>query len=124
MNVDELRKALGNRWVIDADGNFRKLRSTRCLPPDAVSQPNPEYVAPSTDAGKTPDQKRSLVCITSYRRTLCDERNLFDKHFVDALVEAGILRGDSPTEVNVRVSQEEVKEKWQERTEIYVEDPA
>ncbi len=122
MKEDELKKALGNRWVVDDQGTFRKLRQTRCVSSDPVSKPNPEYVTPSEDAGKAADQKRSLVRITSYRRRLCDERNLFDKHFIDALVESSLLRGDSPSEVDVRISQEQVNYSFEERTEIIVEE--
>jgi hypothetical protein len=88
---------------------------------DTVLQPNPEYEPVAEDAREIVDQARRLVRITSFRLRLCDERNLWDKHFVDALVEAGIIFDDSPEFCQIEVKQEEVKDWRLERTEITIE---
>jgi hypothetical protein len=82
-------------------------------------RPGNESVAAPKGKGAYPG--RSLVRVTSYRLRLCDERNLFDKYFIDSLVYAGLLRDDSPDEVVVEVRQEQVKNRTQERTVITIE---
>ena len=63
-------------------------------------------------------QGRCFISITSFRRRLCDERNLYDKHFVDALKQAGAFVDDSPKYVKVEVVQEKVQFAYEERTLI------
>lgn len=63
---------------------------------------------------------RRVVRITSFRCRLLDERNLFDKHFVDALRYAGVLFDDSPAWCQVEVTQRQVGSRDHERTEIEV----
>lgn len=75
-----------------------------------------------TDEGKVADQKRRVVRIKSYRLRLVDPRNLFDKHFTDALVEACILVDDSAEWAEVIVEQEQVRNPAWERTEITISD--
>lgn len=84
--------------------------------PVAQSSRDDEHLA--EDARKVAYQVRCLVRITSFRRRLCDERNLYDKHFVDALKEAGAFVDDSPKFVKVEVAQEQVQFAHQERTVI------
>jgi hypothetical protein len=78
--------------------------------PDRLDEPL------AADEGEVAYQGRCLIRITSFRRRLCDERNLYDKHFVDALKEAGCFVDDSPDYVKVEVSQQEVKTKPEECT--------
>src|SRR5436309_11275033 len=77
--------------------------STGGVPQDAERQRSPEHEPVATDARKAPDEKRRLVRITSYRTKLCDERNLWDKTYVDSLCEAGVLIDDSPQHCKVEV---------------------
>jgi len=86
--------------------------------PAPVAQSNRDDEHMAEDAGEVAYQGRCLVRITSYRRVLCDERNLYDKHFVDALKEAGAFVDDSPQFVKVEVSQEQVQFAHEERTLI------
>lgn len=86
--------------------------------PDAVDQPSGENDPVATDAGEVAYKGRCLIRITSFRRRLCDERNLYDKHFVDALKEAGAFVDDSPKFVQVEVIQKQVQFAYQERTLI------
>lgn len=86
--------------------------------PRSVNQPDRRDEPVAEDAGEVAYQGRCLVRITSFRRVLCDERNLYDKHFVDALKEAGAFVDDSPAYVQVEVSQERVTAPHEERTVI------
>ena len=83
-----------------------------------VAQPSRDDEHMAEDAGEVAYQGRCLVSITSFRRRLCDERNLYDKHFVDALKEAGAFIDDSPKFVKVEVSQQQVQFAYEERTLI------
>jgi hypothetical protein len=55
--------------------------------------------------GTNPDAKRRLVRLTSHRRRELDERNLWDKYFVDSLVTAGLLVNDTPRWAQIEVKQ-------------------
>jgi hypothetical protein len=88
------------------------------VPPTAVVESGGENDPVGTDAGEVAYQGRCLVSITSFRLRLCDERNLYDKHFVDALKEAGAFVDDSPKYVQVEVGQVQVKSPHEERTLI------
>ena len=63
---------------------------------------------------------RFFVLVKSYRRRLLDEDNLCEKYVVDCLRYAGILSVDSPDRTTIAVSQEKVKSKAEERTEIVI----
>jgi len=82
---------------------------------DPVDEPVAE------DAGEIAYQGRCLVRITSFRVRLLDTRNLWDKHFVDALVESQILFDDSPKHAQIEVDQIKVSDPSLERTEIVIE---
>lgn len=57
---------------------------------------------------------RVVIRFTHYRRKLADVDNFATKHFVDALVKDGLLRDDSPEEVE-EVRHRQVKiEMWEE----------
>ena len=88
------------------DGSFAKASAkTGRVAPDAERQQDPSDERLAAAPGANPYQKRRFVRLTSIRKTLCDERNLFDKHFVDSLVDAGVLVDDSPRWVQVEVLQ-------------------
>lgn len=86
--------------------------------PNPIDQPSRDEEPVAEDAGGFAYQGRCLIRITSFRRRLCDERNLYDKHFVDALKEAGAFVDDSPQFVQVEVGQEQVQFAHEERTVI------
>jgi hypothetical protein len=88
----------------------------------AEQQRDPEHEPVAKDAGENAHQIRRLVRVTSYRFRLLDERNLFEKHFMDALVEAGVLVDDSPQWCKIEVRQEQVTSRVLERTTIEIED--
>lgn len=105
--MSDYELALRNKgFTQQPDGSWSKTGSkSYSLAPNAERKPDTidERVGEAPRAN--PDKKRRLVCLTSIRKTLCDERNLFDKHFVDSLVDAGVLVDDSPRWVEVKVSQ-------------------
>lgn len=66
---------------------------------------------------------RISVTITSYRRRLLDPDNLAGgcKYFLDCCKYSKLIPDDRPQDIELHVSQEKVKSKDQERTEIEVE---
>lgn len=70
--------------------------------------------------GKTKDSARYVVRITSYRVRFCDPDNLTPKWFIDSLRYAGAIPDDRPQDIELHVSQEKVKSKTDERTEITI----
>ncbi len=70
-----------------------------------------------TQAGHT---GRFFVFVKSYRRRLLDEDNLCEKYIVDCARYAGCIPVDSPDRTSIAVSQEKVKSKEEERTEILI----
>lgn len=74
----------------------------------------------ATKEGKAKDSTRYAVRIRSFRRRLCDPDNLCPKYFIDGLRYSGSIPGDRPQDIELHVSQEEVKSKDQERTEIEI----
>lgn len=96
------------------------------ISPDSVLSPaQPQQHA--EDAGRGPGPRtallsgRRLVRVTSFRIRLCDERNLFDKHLVDCLVQSGLLHDDSPQWAQIIVTQVQVNVPALQRTEIVIE---
>lgn len=101
--------------------NCRVANKTGRLSSNPVSEPNPCHESLATEARKRPDASRHSVRITSHRTRLCDERNLFDKYFTDALIYAGAIHGDSPKEIEISVTQQLVKSTAEQRTEITIQ---
>jgi hypothetical protein len=65
-----------------------------------------------------PDRVR--VSIVSFRTRLCDPDNLCPKYFVDCLRYAGLIRNDRLKDIILEVSQEKVRTREEERTEIVI----
>jgi hypothetical protein len=118
------RRELQERFPNASEAFLRRTADDRPLAvadrvaPDPVGQPSRDEEPVAEDEGGVAYKGRCLVRITSFRRRLCDERNLYDKHFVDALKEAGAFVDDSPKYVQVEVSQEQVQFAHEERTVI------
>jgi hypothetical protein len=73
--------------------------------PDAKLQRDTGDEPVAAVPGTNPDAKRRLVRLTSHRRRELDERNLWDKYFVDSLVTAGLLVDDTPRWAQIEVRQ-------------------
>ena len=108
-------------FVRQPDGSWRKM-PPRSVAKDAVLERNQPDEFLAEDAGKGLEPRRRRVRFTSFRVRLCDERNLCDKHYTDALVRAGILFDDSPDWAEVEVRQEKVEHWHDERIQIDIAD--
>ncbi len=118
ITLDEI-KAKG--YTLWPDGSWSKPKAGR-VAPDAEREFNPVHEPVGKDAREGAYQGRCHVRVTSFRLRLLDERNLWDKHFLDALVEAGVLRGDAVKDIAIEVTQEKVDHAYQERTEMVIEE--
>lgn len=116
MTRNELQRRYPNASESFLRRNFDRAGSA----PDAVDKSDSVHEPVAGDARKIAYQSRCIIRLTSCRQKLCDERNLFDKHFVDALVEAGAFVDDSPQYVQVEVSQKLVQNDWEEATIIEI----
>lgn len=91
-----------------------------------ISSTKPEQVvcneSMAETKGETGHARQIVVVIKSYRRRLLDPDNLTGgtKYFVDGCRYAGLIPGDKPDQITLQVSQEKVKSKDQERTEIEI----
>lgn len=65
--------------------------------------------------------RKFLVRVTSFRRRLLDEDNLCEKYHVDCCRYAGLLRADDPSQARIITTQEKVRTKAEERTEVAIE---
>jgi len=86
--------------------------------------PDPGHEPVGAVAPEIARPNRRLVRVTSYRVRLCDERNLFEKHFVDALVRAKLLVNDSAQFAHIQVEQKQVEHGWEECTVLEISDLA
>lgn len=66
---------------------------------------------------------RVNITIISYRTRLCDSDGISAKAAIDGLTHCGVLQDDSPKEVSrVSYQQVKVKNRWEEKTEIVIEE--
>jgi len=112
------REEILKLWPNATESTIRRNLGVDCVAHDPIGEPSRPTFTLAADAGEVAYQSRCLVRLTSYRLRLCDERNLFDKHFVDALKEAGAFVDDSPKYVQVEVDQVKVEHAHEERTVI------
>lgn len=89
-----------------------------------ISSAKPEQVvrneSMAAKARESGNPNRVHVSIRSFRRRLLDADNLCPKYFLDCLTYAEIIRDDAPKYIVLEVSQEKVRSKDQERTEIEI----
>lgn len=89
--------------------------------PDPVLERNSRPGTLGKSQAKKTDTRRFLVRVKSFRRRLLDQDNLCEKFAVDCCRYAGLLPADDPGKAKIEVSQEKVKRKEDERTEITIE---
>lgn len=118
-----------------ASASFLRLNGFANIPPAPV-KPAP---LPTDRHAPTPKPKRSarprslaagqaqegdtrfrIVRVKSFRMRLLDSDNLVPKWHIDALRYAGILPSDAPDRARIETSQEKVRNKSEERTEIEI----
>lgn len=68
----------------------------------------------------TGNEARFRVCITSFRRRLCDPDNLCGKAYVDCCRHYGFIPDDNAAVMDYSIRQEKVLKKEDERTEIEI----
>lgn len=101
-----------NAKVRSGKNNDRSSRST------AQSESNPVHAAEKPHAIKAIDE-RVVVTFIVHRHKLIDPDNNYSKHFTDGIVESGLLRNDTSSEIEeVRYRQVKIPEWEQERTVI------
>lgn len=98
--------------------SHRQLQNPKPQPPEV------EALAIS-DEGKGSGSKRPIVRVTSFRCRLLDRSNLWGgwKGLEDCLVASGLIAGDSEEDADIQVTQERVKHRFEERTEIAIDYP-
>jgi len=107
-------------FVANADGTYSKTRPGNPSPrpqPQPVVRDEPLGPVPRTDG----DGPRYAVRIISFRVRSVDPDNLCGKHFIDALRHAGIIPDDTTAIMDYSISQQKVKSKEEESTQITVE---
>lgn len=113
------RNELSRRYP-NASESFLKQNSSDGVAPNAVAKPDPQYEPVAEKAGTGSDDCFRFVLVTSHRVRLVDERNLYDKYFIDCLVRAGLLHDDSPRFCKIQVGQIKVEDPAAERTTIEI----
>jgi hypothetical protein len=98
----------------------KRFDQANSVPPSPKQQQTVRHEPMAAPERAGVDKVRRAVRITSFRLRECDERNLTDKYFTDALVTAGILFDDSPQWAKVEVEQVIVEKSWEQRTEIII----
>lgn len=118
-----------------ASTSFLRLNGFANIPPAPVEPaPLPTDSVPPTPKPKRSARTRSLatsqaqkgdtrfriVRVKSFRVRLLDSDNLVPKWHIDSLRYAGILPSDAPDRARIETSQEKVRSKAEERTEIEI----
>lgn len=123
--------ALKARFPNASEQFLQRNATDRAAPVSAdrnqVSSPEPQQLildaALGTAQRETGYTGRVLIRITSYRRFLLDPDNLAGgcKYFVDCCRYSGLVRGDSPADIEFAATQEKVRSKEEEKTVIIIE---
>lgn len=87
-----------------------------------VAEPEPiiQHEPLAQVIGKEAHAGRISISVTSFRRRLCDPDNICPKYFIDCLRYAEIIEDDTAEHITLQVSQEKVKTKGEERTELLI----
>lgn len=106
----------------DVDNHNARVRSgknnNRGSGSAAKSESNTVDAAEKPNAFKAIDE-RVVITFIVYRHKLIDPDNNYSKHFTDGIVESGLLRNDTSSEIEeVRYKQVKIPEWEQERTVI------
>tara|TARA_R110000868_G_scaffold394400_1_gene665725 strand:- start:1510 stop:1917 length:408 start_codon:yes stop_codon:yes gene_type:complete len=89
--------------------------------PASVVEHRHENEPLADDRAQAGHSGKHIVRVTSYRVRLLDEDNLCEKFHIDALRYSGILPSDAPDRTRIITSQEKVRTKAEQRTEISIE---
>lgn len=100
-----------------------RIKKSRVRNPSSVTEPEPD----SSDAAKAQNETQAFnarvnITFTVYRHRLLDPDNNFTKHIVDTIVNSGLLRNDTPDEIEeVRYRQVKVPNWETEKTVVLIE---
>lgn len=112
------------KYALQAQAQMGQLKHAKPLDhrPSPSSKPKQDFpmAAMVAHAREALYPARVSVCITSYRRRLLDPDNLIPKWFLDSCRHSQLIRGDSPEDITLQVTQQKVKKKEDERTEITI----
>lgn len=90
-------------------------------PPRPVAQRAPRNGPLAKGKAEARHPGKFVVRVVSYRVRLLDEDNLCPKYHIDGLRYAGLIPSDAPDCTRIITTQEKVRSKDQERTEIVIE---
>lgn len=103
-------------WTKEQLANYEARNSvSRTIPQPAVRN-EPLGAAERKDSNPT----RRTIIVGSYRRRLLDFDNIAVKYFIDSLRYAKLITDDTTKHIDLKVFQEKVKTKQEERTEIEI----
>lgn len=116
MNPDEIKRLFPNasKSLVEANAGNPLIQKQEERPRSQAGDPTSgrsklERCSPTTAVGqskaKRGDSPRLLVRVTSVRRRLIDEDNLCEKYVLDCCRYAGLIPGDSPSEVRIETRQ-------------------
>lgn len=111
----ETRLAKGRRDRAKAD-----LYEIDNQTPNTIIEQNPCHESMAKAARKKGNPVRFHVLVVSYRRRLCDTDNLCPKYFIDCLKYSQLIPDDSPKFIELETRQIQVKNRFEERTEIMI----
>lgn len=115
-NFKSLIQVFNMRWTSQQLRDYETRRSfSRAQPEQTV-----RHDALAEKAGEAFHSDRVLLRVTSFRCRLLDPDNLCPKYFIDCCRYAGLIPDDSPEFITLQVTQEKVKTKSEERTEIEI----
>lgn len=110
-------------WTEEQRINYERrqaISKARRLSPAPKPEPIVRHEPLGTEGRESPNPARVHVCVTSFRRRLCDPDNLCPKYFVDCLRYAGFIDDDTSRHIELTVKQEQVHGVENERTEIEI----
>jgi hypothetical protein len=113
--------------------NLNELRSVFPKASKSFLEANAEGAGPAAELERDPiprplgtrqaegaNPARLLVRVVSVRKRLLDEDNICEKYHVDCCRYAGLVPGDSPSEIRIETSQWQAKEGQEEHTLIAI----
>lgn len=113
---------------------FRKLQGlppaghdyqTHARVPHPKPKPTQVEALAHADEGQGSCNGRPILRITSFRVRLLDRDNLWggSKAITDCIAAVGLIPGDAEHETDIRLTQEKVAHRYEERTEIEIQYP-
>src|SRR5689334_16104470 len=103
------------------DSNWFANYQARRVSSSPKPQPPFQHEQVAETKGEENHPGRIAVSVVSYRARLLDPDNVCPKYFIDGLRYSGLLHDDRTQDIDLKVSQQKVKTRKEERTEITIE---